>query len=137
MCGYITGRNQHQQDNWLFTQHISKNISAELNTTVFVNVTYKIDDEACNVDLGCKRLFELYYYVVNFQQSRRDYYNISRYTLLSIVSPGDSQVENVIEEQNFTLSPQQSAFYIAIRDIGTCMSVSRITVYNGMYIVSY
>ena len=131
MCGYYpTGR----QDNWLFTQHISKSQSANISTTVFINITFQIGT-VCKVHgLGCKREFELYYYVVNSKQSRRMYNDISRYNLLSTISPGNSQFEFVNEERNFTLPPQQSGFYIAIRDTGTCVSVSRIIVYryNGM-----
>ena len=123
------------QDNWLFTQYISKNNSAENSATIFIDITYQIGTECKVLGLGCKREFELYYYAVNSKQSREGYHNITRYTRLSTISPGDSQFDFVNEELGFTLSPQQSGFYIAIRDYGTCMSVSRITVYryNGMH----
>ena len=123
------------QDNWLFTQYISKNSSAENSVTIVVDITYQIGTECRVRGLGCKREFELYYYAVNSKQSRGGYHNITRYTRLSAVSPGDSQFGFVTEEHGFTLSPRQSGFYIAIRDTGTCMSVSRITVYryDGMY----
>ena len=135
MCGYRQDDRNVMQDNWLFTQYISKNNSAENSATIFINITYRIGTE-CNVHkLGCKREFELYYYAVNSKQSRRAYHNITRYTRLSTVSPGDSQFDFVNEELGFTLPPRQSGFYIAIRDTGTCVSVSRITVYQykGMY----
>ena len=87
----------------------------------------------CRSRLGCKEQFEVYYYITNEQTlpstSGNGYMNTGNYDLLDTIRiSGPSGIAR--PTRKFTLQPGQTGFYLAVRDPGSCLAVSRIRVYR-------
>ena len=124
VCGYLNGA----QNNWLFTQHISKDIEQDRDNytvTIFVNITYRITN--CRTDLGCVPRFNIQNYKTNSPQSQSNYQDTSRYNLIDIA---DTLVVRTTETFDFALSRSEDGFYLAFQDQGTCVTISRVIVYR-------
>ena len=122
-------RESPPQNNWLFTQHISKDVAQGIDTydiTIFVRLTWSYS--TCDPNAGCDRRMDVYNYITNTPLSRlptTGYRDISRYTLLESITStgGDSTL-------SFTLSSSQDAFYLGFQDLHTCVSLNRVTVFR-------
>ena len=123
MCGFLEG----PQNNWLFTQHIRKDIDPDLDVdytiTIFVNITYRINN--CPA-MECGRSFKILNYKVNSPQSQSNYRNTGRY---SLIGTPDTLFTETTETFEFTLSRSEHGFYLAFQDEGTCVTISRVIVY--------
>ena len=124
------------QDNWLFTQHISKSFDANTNNyevEILVNITYALQSCRSNRDPSCNTQFTLYRYITTSQQlpstSGSGFMTKNNYASFGTVSPADTGARYT-EAHRVTLQPQQTSFYIAIEDTGTCVIVSRLQVYR-------
>ena len=130
MCGYRTGL---AQDNWLFTQHISKSIVSELDnypTEITIRMLYAL--QSCRK--GCEPLFQLYMYQTNTPQlpstSGPGLMNRSNYDdWYKLILPAHPS-QPFLEDFSVILPPGQTGFYLAVRDNGTCLGISRLRVFR-------
>ena len=88
--------------------------------------------QSCRDRLGCKQEFKVYHYITNEQRlpstSGDGYLNTDNYEEIEKVRiPDQSPKQTTIK---FTLQPGQTGFYLALRDEGTCLGMSRIRVYR-------
>ena len=128
VCGWNISRGQ---DNWLFTQHISQEFDPNTyNYPVEIQVELDYALSSCRERFGCKPKFELYYYATNTTQlpitSGSGFMNTDNYMQFAVVRPADT-----IRTFTFTLQPNVTGFYFAIRDNGTCVGISRVRVYHN------
>ena len=142
MCGYRSG----DQNNWLFTQHISKAAPAvdSYNVRVFVNMTARF--LGCFISLGCTPQLEILTFISNSQQEKTIYTNTTQYsgddfTPSNILRDDNiGGVSSVHQQYHFDLNTNQDGFYFAIHDhsgtdgstavSGTCVHVERLIIYR-------
>ena len=121
------------QDNWLFTQHISKSFANTNNypVEILVDITYALQSCRSDRNPSCNTRFKLYRYITTSQQlpSTRGsgFMNKDNYESFGTAKPAATGARYT-EMHRFTLQPQQTSFYIAIEDTGTCVTVSRLLV---------
>ena len=125
-CGYIQG----PQDNWVFTQFISKNTSASIDYEVKVclNVTYRI--------LGCRKpqcipQIAVFRKIANGKMNESVVTDKSNYisTFFKKFSRGNTGRKT--GSACFTLSPQERGFYLAVQDNSSCIFLSHMVVYRN------
>ena len=135
VCGWRRDGTVVAQNNWLFTQHISKSFSPFIyNYNVTIHVLVVFSTPTCREKDGCRPLLSLHHYMTNSVQ------------LPSTEGSGFMNPENYIqfaEPQasgpvltptfilNFTLPSSSTGFYIALQDSGGCILVSRLRVYRN------
>ena len=124
------------QDNWLFTQHISKSFDANTNiypVEILVDITYALQSCRSNRNPPCNTQFTLYRYITNSQQlpstGGSGFMNKDNYMSFGTATPAATGARYT-ETHRFTLQPQQTGFYITIEDTGTCVIISRLLVYR-------
>ena len=126
------------QDNWLFTQYISKSFDANTNNypddvEILVDITYALQSCRSNRNPSCNTRFKLYHYITNDTQlpstNGSGFMNNDNYASFGTVSPAATGVRYT-ETHHFTLNSNETGFYIAIEDTGTCVIVSRLLVYR-------
>ena len=134
MCGWGAPGAVVPQNNWLFTQHISKAFDASTynyDVAIQVEVIYSL--QSCRERQGCKQRFNLLHYMTNSQRlpstSGSGYMNTSNY--LSFAVPEGEPSVNNNNTYTFTLPPSSTGFYIALQDIGSCIALSRLRVYHN------
>ena len=98
---------------------------------ITVEVIYAL--QSCRSELGCDIGFRLLNYKKNTQQlpstTGSGYMNTGNYEQFGRAGPS-STTRPYFENYNFTLYPSDTGFYVAIRDIGTCVVISRLRVYH-------
>ena len=131
VCGW---QQDGGQDNWLFTQHINQDFDP--NTYKYpVEIRVELVDalSLCRNQFSCEPTFEIYYYATNATQlsstSGSGFMNTDNYVQLALVEPANT-THTFTEAFSFTLQPNVTGFYIAIRDNGTCVEISRVRVYR-------
>ena len=126
------------QDNWLFTQYISKSFDANTNNypddvEILVDITYALQSCRSNRNPSCNTQFKLYHYITNDTQlpstNGSGFMNKANYASFGTVSPAATGARYT-ETHHFTLNYNETGFYIAIEDTGTCVIVSRLLVYR-------
>ena len=124
------------QDNWLFTQHISKSFDANTNNypvEILVDITYALQSCRSDRNPSCNTRFTLYRYITNETQlpstSGSGFMNKDNYVSFGTATP-EATGARYIETHRFTLQLQQTGFYITIEDTGTCVIISRLLVYR-------
>ena len=124
------------QDNWLFTQHISKSFDANTNNydvEILVDITYALQSCRSNRNPPCNTRFKLYRYITNETQlpstNGSGFMNKDNYVSFGTATPAATGARYT-ETHRFILQPQQTRFYIAIEDTGTCVIISRLLVYR-------
>ena len=133
VCGFRQPGDR--QDNWLFTQHISKSFANTNNYSVeiLVDITYALQSCRSNRNPPCNTRFKLYRYINNSQQlpstSGFGFMNKTNYESFGTVSPAATGARYT-ETHHFTLNSNETSFYIAIEDTGTCVIISRLLVYR-------
>ena len=120
------------QDNWLFTQHIDKSVDpARDNYPIEIHVTLKYSLENCRDRFFCKQMFKVYRYITNTQTLPSTigtgFMNTSNYDLVETLTPKENTI-TYTSVVTFVLQPGETGFYLALRDEGTCVGVSRILV---------
>ena len=89
--------------------------------------------QSCMERFGCDPTFKLYYYPTNTAQLPlivgNGVMNTANYVQLSNVTPADT-IRRFTETFTFSLQPSDTGFYLAIRDNGTCVGISRVRVYR-------
>ena len=138
VCGYTVG----DQNNWLFTQHISKAIPPTSTDSyavrVFVNVTYSF--QSCRERNRCNPQFRVLKYITNFTQEMETCNDTSLYSGSGIMPSntiGSETTDGVVSDLlYFDVSPGDGGLYLALQDSsagnlrGTCVGVNRLTVYR-------
>ena len=78
--------------------------------------------------------FTLYYYETNTTHlpitTGSGFMNTDNYMQFAVVTPADT-VRTFTETFTFTLQPNVTGFYFAIRDNGTCVGISRVRVFRN------
>ena len=134
VCGWQRNRGQ---DNWLFTQHISQDFDPNTyNYPVKIKVQIVYGLSSCRRRFGCEPTFKVYYYATNTTQlplttgsgfmntaNYRQFVRLGEYYYRRSASP-------LAPTTHFTLQPNVTGFYVAIRDNGTCVGISRVRVYR-------
>ncbi len=111
------------QENWLLTQHISKDISQQSDTygiTVFVDIKWRFD---CTDD-SCSRNLQVHRFIANTQQLPDVSQRIATF-LGSLTNYSGSFGSRTL---SFTLGTSQDGFYIGIRSTGSCIAIDQLTV---------
>ena len=140
VCGYTVG----DQNNWLFTQNISKAIpptsTDSYTVRVFVNVTYSF--QSCRERNRCNPRFKILKYIPNpdSQQRRDTCSDTSQYSGSGIMPSntiGSETTDGVASDLlHFDMTTSQDALFLALHDSsagnlrGTCVGVNRLTVYR-------
>ncbi len=128
VCGWEGG----DQDNWLFTQHINRTVDGYRLQQVSVQIEYQLTTcpEALVGSTRCRRTFDLLKYetsTVNPVAAR----NTGNYALIRTLTTQVSGTTTKIME-NFGFNTDESGFYLAIRDPGTCVTISRLIVFYNV-----
>ena len=107
-------------NNWIFTQYIYKSVSAVANITVYINVTLRFS--TCTP--ACARSLGVYTFITNTPQTT---INVSNFSLVSNFS---ASTTNILEPVlSFNLKPNDTGFYVAFRDGGSCINLNRVKIY--------
>ena len=123
------------QDNWLFTQHISKSFANtnDYEVEILVDITFALQSCRSNRNPPCNTQFKLYRYITNETQLPSNissgFMNKDNYVSFGTVSPAATGARYT-ETHRFTLNSTETGFYIAIEDTGTCVIISRLLVYR-------
>ena len=126
VCGWTAG----DQNNWLFTQHINRTVNGRPLQQVSVMIEYEqsiCPEETTGDNTRCRRSFHLLKYetsTINPAAAR----NTSNYDTIRTLTTQVSGSSTVITE-NFGFNTEESGFYLAFRDPGTCMIISRLVVF--------
>ena len=131
-CGYKQGGVIVAQDNWLFTQHISKDVDPKLDNypiEIRINITNRLS--SCRDRLGCKEQFKVYRYMTNSSPttSGSGFMNTDNYERIKTIKPAETGV-TYTTTVIFEMQPGETGFYLALRDQGTCVDIPRILVYR-------
>ena len=123
VCGFSVGI----QDNWLITQHISRVVDGVPLEQVNVEVEFQLI--GCDPVLNCQRTFEINKYETS-TISTSEAADIDNYNVVERLAPMDD-FANVTENQTAVLDfeTQETGFYVAIRDQGSCIVISRLLVF--------
>ena len=121
------------QNNWLFTQHISKNFnSSTFNYDVTIYVMVAFSTPNCRERNGCKPWLNLHHYMTNSVQlpstEGSGYMNPANYVKFGAPKAHPHFLTYIL---NFTLPSSSTSFYIAVQDPGGCIVLSRMRVYHG------
>ncbi len=125
VCGYTGG----VQDNWLFTQHINRTVNGRPLQQVSVQIEYQLTtcDASTTGSTVCRRTFDLLKYETSTIDpvAARDTGNYQPIQTLTTQASGSTAI--ITEE--FGFATNESGFYLAIRDPGTCIRISRLLVF--------
>ena len=137
LCRKVVASCAHSQptkDNWLFTQYINKSFDSDTYNyavNIHVNISYSMN---CFTHQGCKRRFRLHNYTTNEVQSPTTtgsgFMNIQNFMQFATVKPVGTK-PSYTDTHSLTLNPSDTGFYLAIRDNGTCVDISRVIVYRN------
>ena len=119
MCGYQSG----QQENWLITQFINVTGVQKRNEYMYVVIEIrKIVNSECTAAVNCYRSVEMYVLQTD-ENSQSIVQNVSNFNNKVEIASGN------IDFIKIQLLPSTSGLYVAFKDIGTCMNLTRLRVY--------
>ena len=123
-CGFRDGF----QNNWLFTQFISKDVptGTDYNVEITVELLYTLS--SCRERYGCNPEISIYTFCTDGPQPRDVYTNTSNYELL-LRKPGASALTQLLE-MKFEMSPEVEGCYLAIQDNTSCIQVAQLKLYR-------
>ena len=123
MCGFDQG----PQENWLITQHISRELAGGQRLQK-VTAQFDITFNGCDISRQCRQTFDVY----KWQTSTTDSVgtrNTSNYDRVDRVSP---QIADGFGSSTESLDidlDAESGFYLAVVDLSTCITINRILVF--------
>ena len=123
MCGFSAGA----QENWLITQHISRELAGGQRLQK-VTARFHFQLNGCDVSRQCRQSFDVYKWqtsTINREAAR----NTSKYGRVGRVSPADTSGTVVIIETLDIELTAESGFYMAVVDSSTCIFIERILVF--------
>ena len=122
MCGFFAG----PQNNWLITQHISRQTDTLLPQ---VTVIVEYEFSSCEAVSNCARTFSVWRYdtsTMNATAAR----DTTKYTQVANIVPQDTTGdERQNETINMDFTGSETGFYLAIRDQDSCLFITRIVVF--------
>ena len=125
MCGFRVG----PQENWLFTQHISRSLrNGELFDTVSVEIDYVL--QSCSVERNCLRGFELLKWETsavdrNVAQKTANFVKVGNFSRNGSYNGSDVLTERIV----VTFESEETGVYLALMDRGTCVLIYRLLVF--------
>ena len=123
----VCGFDQGTQENWLITQHISRELAGGQRLRK-VTAQFDITFNGCDISRQCRQTFDVYKWqtsTTNEIAAR----NTNIYEKVIRVSP---QVSGGTESSVVSLDidlDAESGFYLAVVDLSTCITISRILVF--------
>ena len=126
VCGFDVG----PQNNWLITQHISRNLpDGQLLDYVSVQVEYELN--GCDVSQQCQKSFDVFRWDTSDIDSAaaRD---ISNYMFVERISPDNTSGTVGTNNSSLTMdltSVTETGLYLALVDLSTCIVVHRLLVF--------
>ena len=123
MCGFSEGA----QENWLITQHISRELE-DGQRLQKVTAQFQFTLNGCDVSRQCRQSFVVYKWQTSTidREAARNTDNYDRVGLISTeITDG-----NVRATESLTIElSAERGFYLAVVDLGTCISIHRILVF--------
>ncbi len=123
VCGWSAG----DQNNWLFTQYINRTVGGYPLPQLSVQIEYQQSTCPKVGSTRCRRTFELLKYeisAVNPVAATNTSHYVAIRTLTTQVSGASTK-----SIENFGFNTDETGFYLAIRDPGTCILISRLIVF--------
>ena len=100
--------------------------------TVHVELIYSL--QSCRERQGCRQRLNLLHYLTNTIQvpstEGSGFMNNQIYQIFA-QPEGPTSSETYTNTYSFTLPPSYTGFYIAVQDIGSCIALSRLSVYRN------
>ena len=124
MCGFSVG----VQENWLITQHINTVLPGGGGERLRrVTVQFEGSLNGCDITRHCKQSFEVYKWQTS-TINRTAAANATNYVRVGRASPAfiDGSL-SFTEEVDIELD-EENGFYLAVVDLGTCITLTRILV---------
>ena len=123
VCGFDEGA----QENWLITQHISGELAGGERLRK-VTVQFDITFNECDLTRQCRQTFDVYKWQTS-TIDRDGARNISNYDRVDRVSPQVTSGSASSTEFLDIFLDAESGFYLAVVDLGTCITINRILVF--------
>ena len=123
MCGFSEGA----QENWLITQHISRELAGGQRLQK-VTVRFQFQLNGCDVSRQCRQSFDVYKWQTS-TINREAAINIANYGRVGRVSPADTSGTVVTSETLDIELTAESGFHMAVVDLSTCIFIERILVF--------
>ncbi len=123
VCGWSGGA----QDNWLITQHINRTVDGYPLQQVSVQIEYQQSICPDEGSTRCRRTFDLLKYETSTVNPVAAI-DTDNYTLIRTLTTQVSGTTTTTTKQ-FGFNTNESGFYLAIRDPGTCILISRLIVF--------
>ncbi len=132
---FVCGFEVPGQDNWLITQHISREVGGTLLDQVVVIVEFEFN--GCISSGDCSQTFSVHHYGTSTIDAGTAA-NVANYGLLDTNAPDD--VTGALRQNatvyftfdEFMYADTTTGFYLAIRDVSTCIFIHRVLVYYAV-----
>ena len=124
-CGYPAGF----QNNWLFTQFISKTVPGQTNYNISITIDITYILSSCRARYNCNPEISVFKFDTSGPQPRSVYTDRSNYKLLINNKPGTSTRAQTIL-LNVDILPEVEGFYLAIKDNTSCIQIAQLQVYR-------
>ena len=115
------------QNNWLISQHISRRLSSG-DLVNHVTVNFDIELNNCNAIQLCRQSVQLNKWETSIADSTlaRNFTNYANISEISLYSAGTTLRSN--ETLQIELTSEKSGFYLAVVDLGTCITIHHVVV---------
>ena len=127
VCGWSGG----DQNNWFFTQHINRTVDGYPLQQVSVQIEYQQNACPDEGSTRCSRTFDLLKYETSTVNPVAAI-DTGNYALIKTLLTQVSGTTTTTTEQQFGFNTNESGFYLAIRDRGTCILMSRLIVFYNV-----
>ena len=133
VCGFEVGN----QENWLITQHISRNISGILLDQAVVQVEFELN--GCTESISCARTFTIQRYDISIIDPTAAA-NVNNYRLVDTIAPNaitGNLRQNETAFIDFVANQAKdvgdaTGFYLAFRDASSCLFIHRVLVFYSV-----
>ena len=123
VCGFSEGA----QENWLITQHINTTVLPGGERLRKVTVVFEGTLNGCGGQ--CRQSFEVYKWETSTINTTAAA-NTDNYVRVDRVSPVVSDgIMSFVEHQDIELDAHEDGFFLAVVDLGTCVTLTRILVF--------
>ena len=125
VCGFSAGA----QENWLITQHINTVLPGGGGERLRkVTVQFEGTLNGCDISRQCRQSFEVYKWETS-TINRTAAASTANYVRVGRVSPSVTNgVMSFVASHDIELSDDENGFYLAVVDLSTCVTLSRILV---------
>ncbi|CAI8036631.1 Ephrin type-A receptor 4-B [Geodia barretti] len=123
-CGYRSG----WQDNYLFTQFISKAAPPDTTHTVRVIVDILYTLSSCRARYNCNPKFQLLKFETDGPQPREVFTDHTNYQSIRVRTGSSAVTQRLVE--NIDIPANIEGIYLAVRDNTSCIQVAQMQVYR-------